>query len=70
MFDLNKAILSSHLTRNEIKRLQAEIKRDYPDDSMLYELHLIRALNSKKPRQKISRKRGHSMVSPLGEKSR
>ncbi len=44
MFDINKAIKDSRLSKSDILSLQKVIKKDYPHDSMLYELHLIRAL--------------------------
>jgi hypothetical protein len=47
MFDINKAIKDSRLSKTEIVRLQKEVKKDYPHDSMLYELHMIRALKPK-----------------------
>ena len=48
MFNINKAIKDSGLSRPEAIRLQKDIKKDYPHDSMLYELHVIRALKAKK----------------------
>jgi hypothetical protein len=48
MFNVNKAIKDSGLSRAEVLRLQKEIKQDYPHDAMLYELHVIRALRVKK----------------------
>jgi len=48
MFNINKAIKDSGLSRVEAARLQKEIKKDYPHDSMLYELHIIRALRAEK----------------------
>ncbi len=47
MFDVNKAIKESLLPRTKIKQLHNEIKRDYPNDPLLYELHMIRALNGR-----------------------
>jgi hypothetical protein len=44
MFDINKAIKDSKLSQEEVVRLKKEIKKDYPRDQMLYELHMIRAL--------------------------
>ena len=44
MFDVNKAIRESRLPKEMILRLEREVKRDYPGDPLLYELHLIRAL--------------------------
>ncbi len=48
MFDINKAIKESGLSKAKVLRLQKEIKNDYPHDPMLYELHVIRALRTKK----------------------
>ena len=48
MFNINKAVKESGLSRAEASRLQKEIKKDYPHDSMLYELHVIRALRATK----------------------
>ncbi len=48
MFNINKAVKDSGLSRAEAVRLQKEIKKDYPHDSMLYELHVIRALRTSK----------------------
>ena len=56
MFDINKAIKDSHLSKSDILFLQKEIKKDYPHDSMLYELHLIRALKLR-AYKKLSRQR-------------
>ena len=53
MFDINKAIKNSGLSKAGAARLQKEIKKDYPHDSMLYELHVIRALRI---REKSSQK--------------
>lgn len=47
MFDINKAIKGSGLSKAEIVHLEKEIKKDYPHDPMLYELHMIRALRSR-----------------------
>lgn len=50
MFNINKAIKESKIPKEEIKRLEVEIKREFPRDRMMYELHLIRALSSLKKR--------------------
>ncbi len=47
MFDINKAIKGSGLSKGEIVHLEREIKKDYPRDQMLYELHMIRALKTR-----------------------
>ena len=46
MFDINKAVKDSGLSKAEIVHLGREIKKDYPHDQMLYELHMIRALKT------------------------
>ncbi len=46
MFDINKAIKDSGLSKTEVVHLEREIKKDYPHDQMLYELHMIRALKT------------------------
>jgi len=51
MFNITKAIKDSGLSRAEAVRLQKEIKKDYPNDSMLYELHVIRALRGQKAKK-------------------
>ena len=48
MYNIQRAIRGSHLPKRDISRLRDEIKKEFPNDSMLYELHLIRALRSKK----------------------
>lgn len=55
MFDINKATKDSRLSKAEIVRLEREIKKDYPHDQMLYELHMIRALKTHAARP-VSRK--------------
>ena len=47
MFDINKAIKGSSLSKKEIDILKNEVKKDYPRDQMLYELHMVRALNAR-----------------------
>mgnify|MGYP001611738035 CR=1 FL=1 len=44
MFDIKKAIRESNLPKEEILRLEREIQQEFPNDKMMYELHLIRAL--------------------------
>ena len=57
MFDLRKAIKVSGLSKKEVISLEKEVKKEYPRDQMLYELHMIRALkvrNIKSPARKIA----------------
>jgi len=48
MFDINKAIKESKISEREIKKLEYKIKKEFPNDRMMYELHLIRVLSSLK----------------------
>ena len=57
MFDINKAITDSRLSKAETIRLQREIKKDYPNDPMLYELHMIRALKMESKKRNLSKSR-------------
>jgi len=46
MFDIKKAIKESDLPKEEIIKLEKEIKKEFPNDRMMYELHLIRVLKT------------------------
>ena len=48
MFNINKAIRESNLSKKELKRLEKEIRQEFPNDKMMYELHFIRAVYSMK----------------------
>lgn len=48
MFDIKKAIKKANLSRKELQKLENEIKQEFPNDRMMYELHLLRAINSAK----------------------
>jgi hypothetical protein len=43
MFDVEKAMKESGLSRKEITKIEREVRREFPNDQMMYELHLIRA---------------------------
>jgi hypothetical protein len=48
MFDIKKAVRESNLSKDDIIKLEREIQKEFPNDKMMYELHLIRALKSVK----------------------
>ena len=62
MFNITKVIKDSGLSRAEAVRLQKEIKKDYPNDSMLYELHVIRALRAQKTKKSGAIHRGKEVT--------
>ena len=53
IFDIKKAIKESGLSKREVKHLLAEVKKEFPDDQLMYELHVIRALQRMSKREKI-----------------
>lgn len=60
MYDIDKAFKDSKLNQKEIDQIKKEIKMEFPHDEMLYELHVIRALNAFKkgfwkPKQSIKK---------------
>ena len=57
MFGLAKLKKVSGLSAKELKSLEAEVRRDYPDDSLMFELHLLRALKRgvRRPSQRLTR---------------
>ena len=63
MFNINKAIKDSNLSKAAVLRLQKEVKGDYPNDPLLYELHMIRALNVYAVR---TAGRGHRLATSTG----
>ena len=44
MFGLAKLKKNSGLSIKKLKALESEVRRDYPDDPLMFELHLLRAL--------------------------
>ena len=44
MFNLTKLKKESGLSAKELKTLEAEVKRDYPNDLLMFEIHFLRAL--------------------------
>ena len=48
MFDIKKVIKKINISKKELQKLEKEIKQEFPNDRMMYELHLLRALGSVK----------------------
>jgi len=48
MFELEKAKKESGLSDRELAELEERIKAEFEDDEMMFELHLMRALNALK----------------------
>ena len=46
IFDLEKIKKESSLSTAEFTQLEEEIRREFEDDEMMFELHLIRAIRA------------------------
>ena len=47
MFDIKKVAKDYDLSREQIKKIEKEVKQEFPRDEVMYELHVIRAIMSK-----------------------
>ena len=54
MFNINKVIKESKLSKVEMKKLEKAIFKEFPNDRMMYELHFIRALRSLQNKKRAS----------------
>ncbi len=48
MFDINKAFKQSGIGKKKFEKIKIEVRKEFPDNEMLYELHVIRYLESLK----------------------
>lgn len=46
MFDIKKAIKDANLSKEEEAKIKEEVRKEFPNDEMMYELHVIRAVNA------------------------
>lgn len=46
MPNVEKILEEKGLTQKQIGLIKAEVRREFPDDEMMYELHLIRLIHS------------------------
>ena len=45
-FDYKKAALEAKIAPRELRALARMVRQDFPDDQMMFELHVLRACNS------------------------
>jgi hypothetical protein len=45
-FDLEKAAKESGLSEETVRKIEKEVREEFPDDDMMYELHVLRAIES------------------------
>ncbi len=55
-FDYKKVARELNISDETLKRIEEEIKKEFPSDKMMYELHVLRALRSKYWEKEISYK--------------
>lgn len=48
MFDLKKIKRESGLTPDDLARLEAKVKEEFPGDELMFELHFLRTLKALK----------------------
>jgi hypothetical protein len=48
MFDVERIANESGLPNEVIDRIKEEVRKEFPKDEMMYELHLMRAIDSEK----------------------
>lgn len=46
-FDYQKVAQQMKVPISILRKIEQEVRKDFPDDLMLYELHVLRALRSK-----------------------
>lgn len=63
MFNIEKIIKEAGLPMELVKTIEEEVRQEFPKDEMMYELHLMRAIETEKnkglsPKEKINRLQG------------
>jgi len=46
-FDYPKVAKEMHISNVILKEIEKEVKKEFPKDKMMYELHVLRAIRSK-----------------------
>ena len=46
-FDYQKVAKEMNVPDNTLKKIEEEVKKEFPKDKMMYELHVLRAVRSK-----------------------
>lgn len=45
-FDYQRVAQENHVPRIILKKIEREVKKEFPADKMMYELHMLRAVKS------------------------
>jgi hypothetical protein len=60
LFNLDKTARESGLSQAEIERIKEDVRKEFPDDEMMWELHVLRVFRSRqrktlrRPEKKVS----------------
>jgi hypothetical protein len=46
-FDYQKAAKNMKISNDMLKKIETDVKKEFPSDRMMYELHVLRAVKSK-----------------------
>jgi len=46
MFDLEKIKRESGLTSDDLTRIEAKVKEEFPEDELMFELHFLRVIKA------------------------
>jgi hypothetical protein len=73
MFNIDKIVRDSGLSEWIIKRTKEEVRKEFPNDEMMYELHVMRAIEAEKNKAlglktRMRRKRGGQTLQSKGYK--
>lgn len=45
-FDYNQAAKRANISAEALKEIEEEVRKEFPDDQMMFELHVLRVINS------------------------
>jgi hypothetical protein len=54
LFDLDELIRNSGLPKAKVRALLKETRKEFPDDELLWELHVVRALMHEKGLERVA----------------
>ncbi|MFH1318137.1 MAG: hypothetical protein ABIH71_03890 [Candidatus Omnitrophota bacterium] len=52
-FDYEKVAREEHVPKVVLRKLEKEVRKEFPLDKMMYELHVLRALMGSKKRRHV-----------------
>lgn len=46
IYNVDKLLRTSGLSKKAIEKIKKEVRKEFPDDEMMYGLHIVRILNA------------------------